>query len=148
MKPWLQNESGGLSRSVWEGSSSVKIWRKWAGSRGGSEAKIQGRSMLEVGESSQATSSLEEADIENGGRGRNRGLWVIRPRTTAPSSDVYAVLSWGVGDGQGGLECYGSWGRGESDTTEQLNWTMGSFPVFLLPLWLSWERIHPAMWET
>ena len=29
----------------------------------------------------------------------------------------------GVGDGQGGLVCYGSWGRKESDTTERLNWT-------------------------
>ena len=29
----------------------------------------------------------------------------------------------GVGDGQGGLECWGSWGRKESDTTERLNWT-------------------------
>ena len=28
-----------------------------------------------------------------------------------------------VGDGQGGLACYDSWGRKESDTTEQLNWT-------------------------
>ena len=28
----------------------------------------------------------------------------------------------GVGDGQGGLACCGSWGRKESDTTEQLNW--------------------------
>ena len=28
----------------------------------------------------------------------------------------------GVGDGQGGLECCGSWGRKESDTTERLNW--------------------------
>ena len=27
----------------------------------------------------------------------------------------------GVGDGQGGLVCYGSWGRKELDTTEQLN---------------------------
>ena len=27
----------------------------------------------------------------------------------------------GVGDGQGGLGCCGSWGRKESDTTEQLN---------------------------
>ena len=27
----------------------------------------------------------------------------------------------GVGNGQGGLECYGSWGRKESDMTEQLN---------------------------
>ena len=29
----------------------------------------------------------------------------------------------GVGDEQGGLECWGSWGRKESDTTERLNWT-------------------------
>ena len=27
----------------------------------------------------------------------------------------------GVGDGQGGLVCCGSWGRKESDTTERLN---------------------------
>ena len=29
----------------------------------------------------------------------------------------------GVGDGQGDLACWGSWGRKESDTTEWLNWT-------------------------
>ena len=29
----------------------------------------------------------------------------------------------GVGDGQGGLACCGSWGRRESDMTEWLNWT-------------------------
>ena len=35
------------------------------------------------------------------------------------------VFRWtpGVGDGQGGLMCYGSWCRKESDTTELLNWT-------------------------
>ena len=32
----------------------------------------------------------------------------------------------GVGDGQGGLACYRSWGRKESDTTEQLNWNESS----------------------
>ena len=31
--------------------------------------------------------------------------------------------SLGVGDGQGGLACYGSWGRKELDMTEQLNLT-------------------------
>ena len=33
------------------------------------------------------------------------------------------VFGWtlGVGDGQGGLACYDSWGRKELDTTEQLN---------------------------
>ena len=41
---------------------------------------------------------------------------------------IYVVISghgfvWtlGVSDGQGGLECCGSWGRKESDTTERLN---------------------------
>ena len=29
----------------------------------------------------------------------------------------------GVGDGQGGMACCGSWGLKESDVTEQLNWT-------------------------
>ena len=29
----------------------------------------------------------------------------------------------GVGDGQGGLACYDSWGWKESDMTERLNWT-------------------------
>ena len=29
----------------------------------------------------------------------------------------------GVGDGQGGLACFDSWGCKESDTTERLNWT-------------------------
>ena len=33
----------------------------------------------------------------------------------------------GVGDGQGGLACCGSWGRKESDTTEWLNWTEQQF---------------------
>ena len=32
-------------------------------------------------------------------------------------------LTPGVGDGQGALACCDSWGRKESDMTEQLNWT-------------------------
>ena len=34
----------------------------------------------------------------------------------------------GVGDGQGGLACCGSWGCKESDMTERLNWTENTFP--------------------
>ena len=37
----------------------------------------------------------------------------------------------GVGDGWGGLVCYGSWGRKESDTTERLNWTEVAFEPHL-----------------
>ena len=35
----------------------------------------------------------------------------------------------GVGDGQGGLACCGSWGRKELDTAEWLNWTEGSILI-------------------
>ena len=59
----------------------------------------------------------------------------------------------GVGDGQGGLVCCDSWGRKESDTTEQLNWnknlkshilylkefcsiTNPSFDAFLSSIWV------------
>ena len=40
-------------------------------------------------------------------------------------SIVLTRTEWtlGVGDGQGGLVCCTSWGRKESDMTEQLNWT-------------------------
>ena len=40
----------------------------------------------------------------------------------------------GVGDGQGGLVCCSPWGRKESDTTEQLNWTKGQELEYKLPL--------------
>ena len=33
----------------------------------------------------------------------------------------------GVGDGQGGLACSGSWGHKESEMTERLNWSHFSF---------------------
>ena len=35
----------------------------------------------------------------------------------------------GVGDGQGGLACYDSWGRKESDTTEWLIWSDLNTPL-------------------
>ena len=62
----------------------------------------------------------------------------------------------GVGDGQGGLVCYDSWGCKESDTTEWLNWTehldvllrLGSlepyhilFSLFLIYTLLSWIKL-------
>ena len=37
----------------------------------------------------------------------------------------------GVGDGQGGLVCCGSWGCKESDTTERLNWTELNIPLYM-----------------
>ena len=41
----------------------------------------------------------------------------------------------GVGNGQGGLACCDSWGRKESDTTEQLNWTE------LVHKWVNWVKV-------
>ena len=72
------------------------------------------------------------------------------------------VFRWtlGVGDGQGGLAWYSSWGHKESDRTERLNWTelnlMNWFWKFFkskclrgLSRWLSVTyRILPlSMWE-
>ena len=41
----------------------------------------------------------------------------------------------GVGDGQGGLACCGSWGHKESNTTERLNWLNWSDMSLLLVAW-------------
>ena len=46
----------------------------------------------------------------------------------------------GVGDGQGDLACYDSWGRKESDTTEQLNWTELMIPLAFTLLF--WVRVY------
>ena len=44
----------------------------------------------------------------------------------------------GVGDGQGGLACWDSWGHKESDTTERLNWTELNWTIFnMLYIWPS-----------
>ena len=47
----------------------------------------------------------------------------------------------GVGDGQGGLACWDSWGCKESDTTERLNWTEGIFKLFLVKnVWIQFLK--------
>ena len=45
--------------------------------------------------------------------------------STFSPSICHEVIGWtlGVGDGQGGLACCGSWGCKESDMIEWLNWT-------------------------
>ena len=52
-------------------------------------------------------------------RGRQRMRWL-----DGITDSMDTTLKWtpGVGDGQGGLVCWNSWGRKESDTTEWLNW--------------------------
>ena len=46
----------------------------------------------------------------------------------------------GVGDGQGGLACCNSWGRKESDMTEQLNWRCLWGPLGREAFLLEWLR--------
>ena len=50
----------------------------------------------------------------------------------------------GVGDGQGGLACYDSWGHKESDTTERLNWTENNL-VYAKDQWflMLFFYLHP-----
>ena len=51
-----------------------------------------------------------------------------------------------VGDGQGGLVCCNSWGRKESDTTEQLNWTeLNKLPAHQSPLLLHFGLVHSLL---
>ena len=64
----------------------------------------------------------------------------------------------GVGDGQGGLACYDSWGRRESDTTERLNWTDRQTGGFRRKIILkvqdmftiidTWEKTLIGTWES
>ena len=53
-------------------------------------------------------------------------------------------LTLGVGDGQGGLACYDSWGHKELDMTEQLNWTVkyffGSYLTVIFSIFQMWYR--------
>ena len=43
----------------------------------------------------------------------------------------------GVGDGQGGVACCGSWGRKELDTTEWLNWMQILWKLSLTTIYLN-----------
>ena len=52
-------------------------------------------------------------------RGRQRMRWL----DGITQLWTWVWLAQGVGDGQGGLACCGSWGHKELDTTEQLYWT-------------------------
>ena len=52
---------------------------------------------------------------------RRRGRQRVRSLDGVTDSVNMSLGKLGVGDIQGGLACYGSWGDKESDTTERLN---------------------------
>ena len=66
--------------------------------------------------------SLEKTLMLGGIEGRRRRGWQ-RMRWLDGITDSMDIFGWalGVGDGQGGLACYDSWGRKELDTAERLN---------------------------
>ena len=53
-------------------------------------------------------------------RGQQRMRW-LDGITDSMDMSLGVGTTLGVGDGQGGLACCGSWGHKESDMTEQLN---------------------------
>ena len=71
--------------------------------------------------------SLEKTLMLGGIGGRRRRGWQrmrwLDGITDSMGMETHGGWTPGVGDGQGGQACCGSWGRKELDTTEQLNWT-------------------------
>ena len=54
----------------------------------------------------------------------------------------------GVGDGQGGLVCCDSWGRKESDMTEQLNWIELNWTAYLMcQTYRAWVTFPIQVWS-
>ena len=78
--------------------------------------------------------------LRAGGEGDDRGWdgWIA-------SLTQWTWVGWtpGIGDGQGGLVCCGSWGRKELDTSERLNWTEHApgGQQRKLPTW-RWEKSY------
>ena len=70
------------------------------------------------------TDSLEKTLMLGKIEGRRRRGWQrMRWLDGIIDSMDMSLSAPGVGDGQGGLACCSSWGRKESNMTEQLNWT-------------------------
>ena len=77
--------------------------------------------------------------LKAGGEGDDRGWddW-----KASPTNGHEFGWTLGVGDGQEGLACCGSWGRKESDTNERLNWTELNSACRIL---VHWPRIEPLL---
>ena len=78
----------------------------------------------------QRADSFEKTLMQGKIDGRRRKGWQkMRWLDGITDSMDMSLGKLGVGDGQGGLACCGSWGRKELDTTNQLNWTELKKPV-------------------
>ena len=79
----------------------------------------------------QRTDSFEKTLMLGKIEGRRRRGWQKTRLSDGITDSMDIEFEWtlGVGDGQGGLACCDSWGRKESDTTEQLNWRFHRKPV-------------------
>ena len=81
--------------------------------------------------------------LKAGGEGNDRGWdgWMA-----SPTQWTWVWASSGVGDGQGNLTCCSPWGRKESDTTKQLNWTELNWTIIYIHWWpsknptVAWHR--------
>ena len=73
--------------------------------------------LMERADSSEKTLMLGKIEGKRR-RGQQRMRWL---NGITDSVDMGFGWTAGVGDGQGGLACCGSWGRKESDMTERLN---------------------------
>ena len=73
----------------------------------------------------QRADSLEKTLMLGKIEGRRRRGWQRMRWLDSITDSMNMGLGWtlGVGEGQGGLAYWGSWGHKESDITEQLNWT-------------------------
>ena len=75
-----------------------------------------------LGHLMRSVDSLEKTLMLGGVGGmRRRGQQRMRWLDGITDSMDVSLSELGVGDGQGGLACWDSWGLKESDTTERLN---------------------------
>ena len=76
--------------------------------------------------------SLEKTLMLGKIEGRRRKGWQRMRWLDGITDSMDMGLGPGVGNGQRGLVCYGSWGCKESDTTKWLNWTECMFQFYSL----------------
>ena len=91
----------------------------------------------------QTAGSFEKTLMLGKAEGENRRGWQ-RMRWLDGITGHGVGWTLGVGDGQGGLVCCGSWGRKESDTTEWLNWSE-NLRLFPIPFPYTFFSFHVLM---